>query len=49
VTATHQTAAFTVLRMRPRSPQLLLPGNLVTNLDGTAAQPLQQPGGRPSA
>jgi hypothetical protein len=43
-----ETAAFTVIRMRPRTPQLLLPGNLVTNLDGTAGQPLQQPGGRPS-
>jgi 4-amino-4-deoxy-L-arabinose transferase-like glycosyltransferase len=39
---------FTVLRMRPPGPQLLLPGNLITGLDGSAAQPLQQRGGRPS-
>jgi len=48
VRATYDTAAFTVIRMRAPTPQILLPGNLVTNLDGTAGEPLQQPGGRPA-
>jgi mannosyltransferase len=48
VRATHETDAYTVIRMRARTPQMLLAGNLVTNLDGTTGQALQQPRGRPA-
>jgi 4-amino-4-deoxy-L-arabinose transferase-like glycosyltransferase len=48
VRATHETGAYTVIRMRAQTPQTLLPGNLVTNLDGTTGQALQQAGGRPA-
>jgi mannosyltransferase len=36
-------ATFTAIRMRPPAPQLLLPGNLITGMDGEEAVPLQQP------
>jgi 4-amino-4-deoxy-L-arabinose transferase-like glycosyltransferase len=48
LTGRTESRTFTVLRMRPPTPQLLLAGNLITALDGTAGEPLQQPGGRAS-
>ncbi len=38
-----EAKTFTVIRMRPPAPQLLLAGNLGTGLDGEQAQPLRQP------
>jgi 4-amino-4-deoxy-L-arabinose transferase-like glycosyltransferase len=43
-----EAATYTVIRMRPPGPQLLLAGNLITGMDGEQAQPLQQPFVRPS-
>ena len=37
------TRMFIAVRMRPPGPQVLLPGALITGLDGREAQPLQQP------